>query len=178
MNYLDIITLAILAIFFVMGIRRGFSLTLIQVIGIVMVVVFIQLFGVALKRYIPLSLGIPTEGALVIGYILIFIIVMILAKVISSLLQKFWKSLSLSWLDRLLGGLLGIVLGTVFFIMLILFLDVSGLSSNLEDASNNSKIYKPLRSLAHQVFHKSLPYIPGSKEYDATADSKGYVNPV
>jgi len=177
MSYLDYLVLIVLAIFFIMGLRRGFFLTLIQVLGIFLVVIVIRLFGVLLKQNLHRCCGLSDTWATIIGYILVFLIVMILAKLVSYICNRFLKVIGLAWVDRLLGGILGLIFGTIFFIMFILFADVSTLSTKFGEAQGKSKIYTPMRTLAHKVFEQSLPYIPGSKEYNEAKEKKNVQKP-
>src|SRR5690554_7042246 len=88
MNFLDLFFLIILLVFFFLGYKRGFLLSLLQLLGIVLVIILIRQFGTVIREGIHQQFGISDTWAIILGYIVIFIIIMILAKIISSVLQK------------------------------------------------------------------------------------------
>ncbi len=163
MNYLDIILLLVLLIFFFLGIKRGFFLSFLQLLGILLVIVLVRQFGVLISNGIHQRLGISETWALVIGYSAIFIIIMLLAKGISNLLQSILELISLGWLDRFLGGIFNILFGSAIIIILIMILEASSLANSLGESRDRSFMYSSARIIARDIIEKYVDGIPGSR---------------
>jgi|SRR5690554_464873 membrane protein required for colicin V production len=162
MNFLDLFFLIILLVFFFLGYKRGFLLSLLQLLGIVLVIILIRQFGTVIREGIHQQFGISDTWAIILGYIVIFIIIMILAKIISSVLQKLMALIHLGWIDRLIGGVVNLLFCFALIIVLVLILEVSTLSSSLGEIRNNSKIYSSARVIADDIINNYLRDLPGS----------------
>jgi membrane protein required for colicin V production len=161
MNFLDIIFLFILLVFFFLGYKRGFLLSLLQLLGIVLVIVLIRQFGTVIREGIHHQFGISDTWAIVLGYIVIFIIIMILAKIISLVLQKLIALIHLGWIDRLVGGIVNLLFCFALIVILVLILEISTLSNSLGEVKDNSKIYNSARIIADDIINNYLGEIPG-----------------
>jgi membrane protein required for colicin V production len=161
MNVIDIILLSILFVFFLFGVKRGFFLSLMQLIGIGVIILLIQQFGSLMRTGIHEKLGIPETLAVIIGYILIFVLIMLVAKIITVIIQKFMKTISLGWIDRVLGGVLGIVFGIIFVVLAVLIIEVSSAGESIGEARENSPTYSMARVLASSVLASVVYRMPG-----------------
>lgn len=163
MNLLDIILLVILIVFFFWGFKRGFLLTFLQLLGIILVIILVRQFGVLLRDGIHLRLGIPQIWVIIFGYAIIFIVIMLLAKIISSLLQSFIGMIKLGWLDRVLGGVFNIVFCFALMVIIVMILEVSSISAHIGEYRHSSQIYSSARIIAEDIISKYLDGIPGSQ---------------
>lgn len=163
MNYLDIISLLLLLFFFYLGFKRGFFLSFLQLVGIVLVIVLIRQFGLVIREGIHHQLGISYTWAIVLGYLAIFIIIMVLAKLLSYLLQKLMAMISLGWINRLLGGIFNLLFGFAIIVVLVLIIEVSSLSDSLGEARDHSRLYSYARGIATDIIDKYTTEIPGSR---------------
>ncbi len=163
MNYLDIILLILLLFFFFMGLKRGFILSFLQLLGIVLVIVLIRQFGSLIREGIHLRLGISDTWAIILGYVAIFIIVMILAKLVTLILQKLMTLVSLGWLNSLLGGIFNLIFGFALIVILVLLIEVTSFSNTLGEARNRSVIYSSAKVLADDIINSYIAEIPGSR---------------
>ncbi len=58
----------------------------------------------------------------IVGFLAVFVVVMILAGAVGKLLSRVFKSVGLSWFDRILGAAFGIARGIVVSVVLVLAL--------------------------------------------------------
>jgi membrane protein required for colicin V production len=118
-NWLDYLLLAIVAISAAMGlhrgvIRMGFSL----IATIAALEAGLWFYGAAaapLQEYVSHRMV-----ANLIGFLLVFLAAQAGGALLGYLLAKFFKAAGLSWLDRLLGGGLGLVRGAVVAAVLVM----------------------------------------------------------
>ncbi len=110
MNWLDIVLVLILLLSTVSAARKGFSR---EVIGIVAAVIgliggiwFYGLAGSFLLPYVS-----APQVANFIGFMLVFAGCVILGILVSAIIHRFVKTVGLSWFDRLLGAVFGLVRG-------------------------------------------------------------------
>jgi membrane protein required for colicin V production len=112
MNWLDIIIIVILAIAVIGGLKTGIIKAVLALAGIVVGVVL------AGRYYLPLAESlsfVPHDGAAkIIAFAIILIAVMIISVVIGTILTRVVSAVMLGWINRLVGAVFGLVLGSIF----------------------------------------------------------------
>ncbi len=120
MNWLDILTLIIITLFTLLGIKRGFikgTFSIIAIIiGLVAGIMFYTQAAGALKGY---GLVRNVSIASVIGFLVITVASYLLIQIFAWALTKFLSTLHLSLLDRIMGGFLGIITGVILVSFII-----------------------------------------------------------
>ena len=120
MNWLDILTLIIITLFTLLGIKRGFIKGTFSIIAIIIglvagIMFYTQAAGV-LKGY---GLVRNVSIASVIGFLVITVASYLLIQIFAWALTKFLSTLHLSLLDRIMGGFLGIITGVILVSFII-----------------------------------------------------------
>ncbi|MBM3813808.1 MAG: CvpA family protein [Acidimicrobiia bacterium] len=119
MNWLDLLIAVILVVSAATGITRGFARAIVAIAATVIgVFAGIWTYGVAgafLLDYVS-----HKSIANFIGFFLVFGTVILAGAVLGRLLAKLFKWVGLSWLDRLLGGGLGLVRGSLVSLAIVL----------------------------------------------------------
>ena len=108
MNWLDIVIIAISALLGLAGLWRGIIKTAFGIAGLILGIIL------AGRYYGPLAALLSTGGAGWAGiaaYAIILLATMIAAGVIGWIVAKLVHITLLGWLDRLVGGILGVVIG-------------------------------------------------------------------
>lgn len=115
MNTLDIILIAVISLFFVIGIWRGLIKQLFSFIavagGIIVGFIFYHIAAVQIIKY---GLTDDKSVAAVLGFIFIAVFYYLLIQIIAWFLSKMIGKLMLGWANRLAGGFLGILIGIIF----------------------------------------------------------------
>ncbi len=121
MNWLDIVLLLVLAASFVSGVAKGFAKLAIGLASAILGFLFaLWFYGTAGSFLLPY---VSHKGiANFIGFVAIFTGILVLGALTGKLLGILFKWVGLSWLDRLLGGVFGLLRGVVFAIALVLAL--------------------------------------------------------
>ena len=112
MNWLDIVLAIVLVIGIVMGLKAGLIKMGVSLAGLILAIFLAGRFYVALADTMTF---ISSAGAArVVAYIIIFIVVMLIAALLAWILTKFASIILLGWLNRLVGAIVGLLVGAIF----------------------------------------------------------------
>ena len=130
MNWVDIIIVIVLAIGLGKGLANGFVRGIFGIAALVLGIVvaagnYEQVTEVLFSR-----LQIGAQGQMILGFLAVFVLVLILVSVVGRIIAKALKLASLGWMDRLAGGLLGLIMACVFTGVLLLLVVMAGLQGN------------------------------------------------
>jgi membrane protein required for colicin V production len=118
-NWLDFVLALILLISTLGGVRKGFSREIIglaaALVGLLLASQFYRLAGQPLKPYIGEEF--LTSAA---GFLIVFFAVVIAGAILSSVVKRVLKTVGLSTVDRLLGGVYGLVRGSLIALAIIM----------------------------------------------------------
>lgn len=163
MHILDIIFLVLLLLLAIRGLVKGFIASLIQLIGLVVIVYTVAKAGQIVKLLVIDQLGWGDIPATIVAYLLIALIIYILIRVIIFFINRVVEVLHLKWLNRLLGILFGILNGLLLIAVLIIVADVLPFKAEIRKFSDQSYIIRNLRTITDQVETK-YPRIRSYKE--------------
>lgn len=196
----DLISIGILIFFFVIGVIKGFTLQVIRLLTFVVALILAKNYaGTAepttepsVARYLldwfPNQFGDNREMAVYAAYFLIFVTAFILGTLIAFFLRAVLKRLELRSYDRLLGGLLGLVVGAVCIVVLVSLTvsfwpdaDVTkkiGSSRTYRLSARVIKVAKPFfpKELSEKI-ENALKNLPGHEDKSESTGSKGEGNP-
>lgn len=108
MNGLDIAILAMLGIFTLLGVYWGLIRQVLALAGLVVGIIVAGRYSANVADWLSSFIADPVV-ANAIGFIGLLLLVSSIASLIASLLHTFVGLLFFSWLDHLLGGILGLV---------------------------------------------------------------------
>ena len=145
-----IIVIILLSICF--GCFRGFIRELLSLIGWFLAFYTANFFTDSLYQYIPFALDDTIKY--ITGYFIIFLLVLIFASIIIKLINKFIKSVGLSFSNFILGGFFGFTRGVLIVFVMILLLEKTSFSLNPGWANST---YIPI--IKNSV-ENTLPYLP------------------
>ncbi len=120
MSSIDVILSVFIFIFFLLGFRKGFIATIINLAAFVLFFVLIAFTAPFLKEYVILFSNLSNNTAIIVSYLLIFVLIFILSALLKKIVMKILKALKINWINRLLGGFLGVI--NALIIITILFL--------------------------------------------------------
>jgi len=112
MNWLDIVILIVLVISIVMGIRAGVIKVLFTLAGGIIGVVLAGRFSDSLGSKLTFISSVST--AKIVAFVVILVVVLIIAAILAFVIKKIASLVLLGWIDKLGGGVLGLVLGAIF----------------------------------------------------------------
>ena len=145
-----IIVIILLSICF--GCFRGFIRELLSLIGWFLAFYTANFFTDSLYQYIPFALDDTIKY--IAAYFIIFLLVLICASIIIKLINKFIKSVGLSFSNFILGGFFGFTRGVLIIFVMILLLEKTSFSLNPGWATST---YIPI---IKKSVENTLPYLP------------------
>ncbi len=165
MHWLDILIITVILFFCLIGISRGlisqiFSFAAI-IGGFIAGVILYDLAGNLLIQY---QLVDSTSTSLLLGFMLVVIIVFIIIQILGWFTARLIGKLKLSWLNRLAGGVVGIIIGIIVTFFLISWLNLYV----IKDAS--AKKDSVMAPIVEEGYGIIIANIPGdlSLGYEAT----------
>ena len=152
MTPIDYAIIVIILLSTCFGCFRGFIKELLSLIGWFLAFYTANFFTDSLYQYIPFALDDTIKY--IAGYFIIFLLVLIFASIIIKLINKFIKSVGLSFSNFILGGFFGLTRGVLIIFVMILLIDKTSFSLNPGWANST---YIPL--IKNSV-ENTLPYLP------------------
>ncbi len=109
MQTIDIIISVLLAIGLVSGLRDGLVKQVASLAGLIGGLLLGRAFYLPLGAWMSAFFSISAEAAHIAAFILILVVVPLLFNLVGWLVSKFLSAISLGWVNRLLGGLVGVL---------------------------------------------------------------------
>lgn len=134
MNWLDIVIIVLLVASVIGGIFNGLIKTLFGLAGLIVGVVLAGRFYGSLADFMGFISN--ENAARVVAFIVIFACVCILAGILGLLLTKFVSAITLGWINRLLGGLFGLLTGSILIgAILVILVKYAGISDIVAESA-------------------------------------------
>ena len=123
LKILDILALAIVAVSFITALVKGLIRELIAlaaaILGLLLAVYYFSAVSPMLER-----IGVGTILSELLAFVGIFLGCIVAGSLLSSLLNRFVSALNMKWIDRLLGGVFGLLRGWLIVAVIFLALTV------------------------------------------------------
>lgn len=133
MNWLDIVILIVLAVFFFGGLKNGIIKTLVSLAGLILGVILAGRYYPILVPYLTFIPEITIAN--IVAFISILMAVLVFAAVVAVILTHFAKAILLGWLNSLLGGAFGICMGVITVsILLTIWVKFRGPAGVIEES--------------------------------------------
>lgn len=156
MSWLDIIILLPLLIGLVRGLMRGLVIEIISIIAVVAGYVCSRIFGVECATWLMQQFAWPEAVCVVTAYALLFISISIALNLLAKLITKLFTKISLGWLNRIFGGIFGILKWGI--IVLVLVLCIHRLDNQFhffkDELKDQSVIYMQIAPLAEDMWEQ------------------------
>lgn len=155
MNWIDWLLVIFLLISIANGFQEGMVRITIGLIALVAGFILASWFGGLAAA--PLMAWVHSEPvASILGYLLVFVGVIILGALIAAVIVRMLKLIGLSWVDRILGGVLGIVRG--FVVLAVVTMIVTALAPKWLPTAVNSSRFAPYVLRTSRVLTNLTPF--------------------
>lgn len=145
---IDIILLSLIALFVLKYYRAGLALSIIGFVRFFIAIIIAVLVGNLFSSLINNITGYDGKGLIILGYLIAFFAAYIFISLLMKLISKI-KIPIISFADRVLGGMLGLVMGvsvtSAVSVLLYAVMDFAtkfNTENNFIDIYNNSVIFK------------------------------------
>ena len=132
MNWLDIVIIIFLILSVVSGIIGGLIKAIFGLVGLIVGVILAGRYYVSLADHLGFISN--DDTARIVAFIIIFAAVCIVAMLLGLILTKIVSKIKLGWINRLLGGVLGLFTGAIsiaaLLVILVKFTDIGDSVSN------------------------------------------------
>jgi membrane protein required for colicin V production len=151
MTAFDYVMLAIVVLSAALGIWRGVIREVFALGAWILAIICMFLFGQIVANALPLA-GQAAWLKSLVGYALVFVGVFIVTSIIGYLFSKLINAVGLSFIDRALGAMFGVVRGVLIAVLLVLV----GGATNLPQSDwwKDSATAKPLETFAAVMRNK------------------------
>ena len=157
MQTIDIIICVLLVIGLISGLRDGLVKQIAGLAGLIGGLLLGRMFYMPVGEWLTSAFGMSVEAAYVTAFILILIIVPLLCSALAWCISKLLRAVSLNWVNRLLGGLVGILKFALLAGVIITGIEFFDPRNILlaEEKKETSVLYYPLRDVTG-IFFDSL----------------------
>ncbi|MFH1112608.1 MAG: CvpA family protein [Pseudomonadota bacterium] len=158
-NVIDLFIMGTLLVTLILGLWKGFMRSLTAVAGLIVGVAGALRYHSAVEPYLEKISALDPHISAILSMVIVFIAIQVLFVVIRRILTALIDVTRLSWLDRVLGGMLGVVAG-----LLVVSSAVQAVLIAVPDwpLVKTSRLVKPLDRLTNQA----MTYAPGpAREY-------------
>lgn len=159
MGTLDVILSIIIFIFFLFGLKKGFIATIINLAAFVFFFVLIVYIGPVLKEIIQLKFTVSEFLATTLSYFVIFLVIFLISAILIKIFTKILKALKINWINRLLGGVLGVANALIIITVLFLIFMILPFPKNKKSVIEQSKILTWIDTITkdYNIPIKNLP---------------------
>jgi membrane protein required for colicin V production len=112
MNWLDIVLIVAIGIATFIGLRKGIIRAALTLAGLIVGIILAGRFYSPFSEHLTL-ISSPV-WAKVAAFAIIFIGVMVIAAILARLLERAASAIMLGWVNRLVGAILGFIIGAMF----------------------------------------------------------------
>ena len=129
LGWVDIALLSVFGLSVLIGLWRGFVFEIVSLLGWVVAFVIANTVGPLLAQFIPFGDG-GSPVRLWTAYILVFVLVLLTCMLFARMLRALISATPLSFIDRLLGGLFGVVRGALILVVVGMLVTLSPYSTS------------------------------------------------
>ena len=160
MNSLDLFLFIPIAVGFVFGLFKGLIKELTSLAAIVLGIYGAKLLAPFVSGILMGSFDISSTTAKPIAYFLLFVSIAIVLLLGAKMLDKFFESISLGGLNKLMGGFFGALkYALILSVLLNIFNALDSLVSVINTEKKESSIcYKPLLKLGPVLWYEAKKY--------------------
>jgi len=155
MNSLDIGILIFASLFFVRGVFRGFVYELVTIVGLILgYIISITYLSLLAGFFLTFFPSLPESVVNLVSFFILFVGTNLLLRFVSKIITKTLKIAMLGWLNRFLGGVLGMLKSIIIMSILVFVIDMIPFSSYLLEQVEvkTSELYPVLNALGPRLY--------------------------
>lgn len=152
MNWLDIVLAIPLVWFMYKGFRNGLIIELASLAALVLGIFIALHFSFYAEEFLLEYFDIPDNYLNIIAFAVTFIIVAVIVFLIGKIIHKVVSIVALGFLNRLAGGIFGLIKVALVISVIIYF--INGFDSGIikSDVKEESFLYEPLEKIVPTIF--------------------------
>ena len=133
---------------------KGLVIEITSIVAIILGVLGSRLWGAMFATWLLRQFAWPESVCVVLAYALLFVGISILLHLVAKLLTKLFKKVSLGWINRLLGGLFGIIKWGIIVLAIVLCIHQLDKQFNFiqKDLKQKSVVYMQAAPLSEKMW--------------------------
>ncbi|MCB5250494.1 MAG: CvpA family protein [Candidatus Cloacimonadales bacterium] len=163
-NVLNIVLIVyfIVALFF--GFKKGLIATIVHWVGLVVACLLIIRYAPMVTAGIMNKFPIGVFFANILSYLIIFVMVVILSKLVIILLNQIANLLSLTFVNKCFGALIGFLNAVIVLMILITIIELVPYTKSIQEYINKSYIIKETQKIKEVITPNIVSQIDKHKE--------------
>lgn len=161
MNLFDVLILILLGVFLLKGLLRGLVKELCSLIGLIVGALLAVRFHGPLAEGMVLAFKLPPQLCVILAFLALFLVTLLIFSLAGMMLSKYVKLLYVGGLNRVAGGIFGLVQGVLVLAVVVYALSLRPLPAGLSNDLSQSLLAPPFVSLGEQLFNSSWQLFPG-----------------
>jgi membrane protein required for colicin V production len=160
MNWLDIVLAIPLLWFMYKGFRNGLIIELASLAALILGIFIALHFSFYAEDYLRENFEIAEKYLYIISFAITFMIVALLVFLVGKIIHKLVSIIALGFLNRLAGGLFGLLKAALVLSVILYFLNGFDTDSRIlkQDVKEKSILYEPIRSIIPMIIPKLDQY--------------------
>jgi membrane protein required for colicin V production len=154
MNIIDIILIIPIIWFMYQGFKKGFIIELASLIALILGIYAALYSSNYATDFLKNNLKLEGEYLPIISFILTFVVVVIIVYVIGKIIERFIDIIALGFINRIFGGLFGILKAAVFLSIVILIINHFNDDLISHEKKEGSFLYEPIAEIAPFLWQK------------------------
>jgi len=153
MNWLDIALAIPLIWFMYKGFRHGFIIELASLAALVLGIFVALHFSFYAEDYLRENFEIADNYLYIISFAITFIIVALLVYLVGKIIHKFVNIIALGFLNKLAGGIFGLLKAAIVLSVILYFLNGFDKESDVlkAEVKEKSYLYEPIESIVPMI---------------------------
>ena len=160
MNTLDLILIIILALAFINGLKKGLVSQITGLISLLLGIWISSKFMIPVSDWLSQYIETTKNIINIISFLIIFIVVILGMNFIAKIVEKCLNIIMLGWLNKLLGGVLGLLTGIIIIGVIITIID----PWLYTPTDNSSVIYDFIKDTSKNIFPQLSNYFNIAKD--------------
>ncbi len=155
MNVIDIVILIILVIAFVRGVIKGLFVEIAGILALILGIYAAINYSYKIAYYVKQTIVDWSDQTYrVIAFVLTFLLVVLLVIFIGKLLTKLADITALGLVNKLLGGVFGVLkIGLILSVFFLIFEKINNTTTVIDKKNlENSQLYTPIKNISLLVF--------------------------
>ncbi len=172
MHIFRIVILAVLAWFFIVGVKRGLIRQVLEVIGIIVAFLAAFYFAHALAEWIEVRTEADYRLSLALAALAIFIGIIIGVHFVGLGLKKLFGLTIMGVFDRVAGGLFGALKGVLIISLVLSVLMILPVPDDIKDELRDDPVTGAIYPVLPVLFDAVVSNVPGGAKFEQIARIK------
>lgn len=148
MNYIDIILMVPIIWFVYQGFRKGFIIELASLVALILGIYAALYFSAYAANFLANNIEMDPKYVPVVSFIITFIVIVFLVFSIGKLLEKVINMIALGFVNKMMGGVFGLLKGAVMISIVIMIITHFNADFISPEKKTRSMLYTPIEGIA------------------------------